>query len=208
MRYRTGCLLLTLVVSGCDSSVEVDPDGTSRGVGSTSSSASTSASSSSSSSSSSSGAGGAGGAGAGGAGGTTCSGGVPLDEALAAFGACMTVDDWVASGLGQLPNNGTVQNGQCLTCHAVNIGDVLLSDDIDATFEAHTHLPQILHVAQGVGDPACTVDLVLSNGYADYGNSPGPHPKYLLSSQNAQGLQTFFDLTYTKWQLGPCNSGP
>ena len=208
MRYRTGWLLLTLVASGCDSSVEVDPDGTSRGVGPTSSSSSTSASSSSNSSSSSSGAGGAGGAGAGGAGGTTCPGGVPLDEALAAFGACMTVDDWVASGLGQLPSNGTLQNGQCVSCHASSIGGVLLSDDIDATFEAHTHLPQILYVAQGVGDPECPVDLQLSSAYAEFGNSPGPHPKYLVTPQVTQGLQTFFDLTYTKWQMGPCISGP
>jgi hypothetical protein len=120
----------------------------------------------------------------------------------------MTVDDWVASGLGQLPNNSTLQNGQCLMCHASSIGDVLLSDDIDATFEAHTHLPQILYVAQGVGDPTCTVDLMPSNGYADYGNSGGPHPLYLVTPQVTQGLQTFFDLTYTKWQTGPCISGP
>jgi hypothetical protein len=133
---------------------------------------------------------------------------VPVGEALAAFAACMTLDDWTASGLGQLPSSPTLTNGQCMTCHAAAVGNVLLSDDIAATFEAHTHPPQLDFVVEGVGDPACTVDLAPSNAYADFGPSPTPHPDYLLSPEITQSLQTFFDLTYTKWQSGPCIQAP
>lgn len=214
MRSRAGQLAVTVLFLGCGSSVDVDePNETSRGVGATSAQSSASSSSGTGgASSSSSSTSGTGGAGVGGAGGTMCTDSVPLDEAIAAFGACMSLADWIASGLGELADTPTVSNGPCTTCHASGIGGVKLSGGdaaaIAETFEAHRVPPQIFELVEGVGDPACIVDLAPSHGYDDINATSPEHPPYLVPPDIQQGLEQFFDLTYTKWQMGPCMADP
>src|SRR5689334_16011763 len=41
-----------------------------------------------------------------------------LDDALEAFGACLNVDDWLASGLGKLPELSGTSAGSCGGCHS------------------------------------------------------------------------------------------
>ena len=148
-----------------------------------------------------------GGGGAGGSG----SGPVTLNEALAQFGSCMTMDDWVATGMVNLPNQST-EFGACKACHFEGMGGNYLSGNSTTTFEKNRAFPFVLKIAVGtVDENGAFLDLVAARRHIDKGvesqncNQEPCHPKFTLSPAMVAAVDDFFTFTYTRWKTqGTC----
>jgi hypothetical protein len=144
----------------------------------------------------------AGGAGAGGAGGAA--GFASAAQALTAFGDCMALADWDASGMGDLGQQNTTQ-GRCTACHNTGAGAAFLSDDSAQTFEANRRTPFLLKlVTTSVNGDGSFADILQAFRMRDKGLPGTQHPQYILSDARIASLDQFFRLTYARWTGGPC----
>lgn len=153
--------------------------------------------------------GGGGAGGMGGAGGGS-SGPVTLSEALEQFGNCMTMDDWQATGMVDLPNQPT-EAGACKACHFAGMGGNYLSGDAAVTFDKNRMFPYVLKIAVGtVDDNGAFLDLVAARRHIDKGvesqncDTEPCHPKFTLSPAMEAAVDDFFMFTYSRWKQGPC----
>lgn len=134
-----------------------------------------------------------------------------LNDALAQFGSCMTMDDWVATGMAKLPDQST-EFGACKSCHFEGMGGNYLSGDSNLTFEKNRAFPFVLKIAVGTVDEfGAFLDLVAARRHIDKGlesqncNQEPCHPKFTLSPEMVAAVDDFFSFTYTRWkQQGTC----
>lgn len=148
--------------------------------------------------------------GAGGAGGSPGTGPVTLTEALDQFGKCMTMEDWQATGMVNLPDQPT-EFGACKSCHFAGMGGNFLSGDDVVTFEKNRLFPFVLKIAVGtVDENGAFLDLVAARRHIDKGiesqncNQDPCHPIFTLSPAMEAAVDDFFMFTYDRWKQGAC----
>jgi hypothetical protein len=154
------------------------------------------------------GAGGAGGAG-GGTTSTSTTSAQTLESMLNSFAACMDFDLWKSSGMDKFPLQQTNGEGPCMSCHNTGTGGTWLSGDPQDTFDNNKTFPYIMRLVKPVYDNGVPTDLAPSDRFFNKGNEPcqNPpicHPKFDLTPQNKQALETFVGNTLTKWKSGVC----
>ena len=131
---------------------------------------------------------------------------------LEAFGDCMRWEDWTSAGLLDLSSqlatddDGVGQN-ECSSCHEADGPGAFLGLDPVLTFMRQRDRPTLYKMAMATlseqGEPE---DVVPNHRYELKGQEPSQHPDYVLDDRLVQGLTTFFDRTYTRFQLeeGAC----
>jgi hypothetical protein len=138
-------------------------------------------------------------------------------EMIIAFGSCMSYSDWVNQRLDQLPlqvadeigaPRGSANGDQCVRCHASQQTGAFLSEDPVRTYEAHREVPSIYKMAlplldSGTGEP---LEVVPNDRYVVKGEGDNGHPTYILQPDIEEGLDRFFELTYTRFtaEEGDC----
>ncbi|MFO0762754.1 MAG: hypothetical protein U0359_40330 [Byssovorax sp.] len=147
---------------------------------------------------------------------SSSSGGMPavtLQEALAAYGACMDIDDWKVNNLDKLMNAQT-DAGPCVGCHSAGEGGNFLSANTQETFDKNTKFPFIKRQITGtVDDQGNFADLIPSNRWIEKGQAPcqpntNCHPKYNLPPQLKDGINNFVQKTLDKWHNKQCGMMP
>jgi hypothetical protein len=128
-------------------------------------------------------------------------------EMIAAFGSCMSYDDWVTQRLDQLPLQITELGDPCYACHA-DQGSAYLNADPVRTYERHRTTPSIYKIALPILDSTTgePVEVVQNDRYITKGEEDVGHDLYRLDPTVVQGLDRFFDLTYARFtaQAGDC----
>lgn len=147
-------------------------------------------------------------------GGTTTTGGSGQAE-MVAFGDCMTIEDWIDTGLYQLGTQST-QQGPCMSCHQTGTGGTFIGGyddeqdpyDDEAVlegFETNREMWYILKLALWtVNEDGSFNDIVPAYRWRDKGDEPGQHPSYELLPEYETALDEWFDLTYARWSSGSC----
>lgn len=135
---------------------------------------------------------------------------VTLEDMLAEFAACMDLDLWEASGMDTFYQQQTNGEGPCGSCHNTGVGALWLSSDVLETFEKNRTFPYIMRLVTPVYEGSTPVDLapstrLLNKGKEPCQNPPICHPKYDLTTQNKEALQSFVATTLAKWQAGGCS---
>jgi hypothetical protein len=162
-------------------------------------------------------------AGSGGAGGTGGSGPVtPLtgEAAMQQFGDCMTLTDWVDSGMPLIANQQSEYlNNQvpCYACHNnfqtgenampnPNVGD---DAEIALAFEFMRHMYASFNLVRWTTsqEDGSFVDLVPSYRWRDKGQEGTNHPSYTLDQIYLEYYEDWFQRTYDRWQAGECDPG-
>ncbi|HUS67375.1 MAG TPA: hypothetical protein VMZ28_22715 [Kofleriaceae bacterium] len=133
-------------------------------------------------------------------------------QMLEAFGDCMRYEDWLSSGLIELPqqlardDDGTGEN-ECSSCHTADGPGAYLGLDPELTFMRQRDRPTLYKMAMAIlsenGEP---LDVVPNHRYEDKGQEGTQHPDFVLDPALVQGLTEFFDRTYTRFQIeeGAC----
>ena len=133
-------------------------------------------------------------------------------QMLDAFGDCMRWEDWTSAGLIVLADqlarddDGTGEN-ECWACHEADGPGAYLGLDPMLTFMRQRDTPTLYKTAMVIlneqGEPG---DVVPNHRYEDKGQNETQHPDYVLDEDLVQGLTTFFDRTYTRFQIeeGAC----
>ncbi len=139
-----------------------------------------------------------------------------LAGALEEFGNCMTLDDWIATGMDNLPQAQTAA-GACTGCHSNGDGGVWLSALDEDTFAKHRMMPYVKKLVSGTVDMnGSFAGLVEARRYMNKGPEAGNcnpeidncHPVYSLSPNNTTAVETFVNLTLDRMELGPCTPQP
>jgi hypothetical protein len=129
-------------------------------------------------------------------------------DALNKFAGCMTLADFQSSQANQIWNTQVNGNGgRCNSCHDNGEHDIRLNADDTTSFNALHDMHSLLRfvVADVQPDGTCK-DIIQANRLWQRGQEPG-HPQY-----NGTNIQTwvdsFYQLTYTKWKAGTCTPPP
>jgi len=138
-------------------------------------------------------------------------------EMIAAFGDCMSYDDWINQRLDQLPLQDTDELGaprgsgggdRCVSCHARQGTGAYLSEDPVRTYTHHRQVPSIYKMALPLLDPSTgePVEVIPNDRYVTKGEGDNGHPTYVLDAAVQNGLDRFFELTYARFsqQEGNC----
>jgi cytochrome c553 len=138
-----------------------------------------------------------------------------LATALEEFADCMTLEDWEASGMDNLPNAQTGNAGACVGCHNAGDGGTFLSLNVEETFSRNQDFPYIKRLVTGTVDAQTGNfdDLVPARRFIEKGQEPcgenqNCHPKYSLPPNLVTAVETFTDLTLQKWHAGTCGTTP
>jgi hypothetical protein len=131
-----------------------------------------------------------------------------FEKMLDGFGKCMDYDLWLAAGMDKFPLQQTNGDGACDSCHATGAGAVwLAAGDPMGTFEHNQKFPYIMRLVTPIYEGSDPVNLgpsprFINKGKEECQNPPICHPKFDLSPQNKQALETFVGNTLTKWDMG------
>jgi hypothetical protein len=140
-----------------------------------------------------------------------------LQQALGEFGACMSLEEWITTGIYKMYKAATEEGQECQACHSDGSGGVTLSDDVLATFQAHQRFPAIMRLVTGTVDERGNFkSLVPSNRYIDKGIDTclaglACHPKFTLPVENEiqadqKAVSSFVQRTLDRWLEGECNA--
>lgn len=167
---------------------------------------------------------GGGGVGGGGVGGGGEGGAPPVawppttgQMAMEEFGKCMSLTDWIETGMPDIANqNCEYQNNnlQCYNCHNnPNEGALHLPDPnaANAALEVEASFEQMRHMYSSFAIVRWTVniedgsykELVSSYRLRDKGLSLN-HPTYVLSDARVAAYELFMERTMAKFEAGPC----
>jgi hypothetical protein len=164
---------------------------------------------------------------------TTSTGGTPTPppevltgtKAMEQFGECMTLTDWVDTGMplvsNQNSNLGDITYDGCYSCHNAPQGMNLMPDpnlelsgpEIDKAYEYMRHMYASFNLVTWTVNDAdgSFKDLVKSNRWRDKGIEAqadgSTHPAYELTEERQAAYEAWFDLTYARWQAGECLTG-
>lgn len=141
--------------------------------------------------------------------------GPTAEEGMAAFGDCMTLEDWTASGIQMVAAQSTLTDGPCHKCHQSGSGaNYMTSPATDASvldgFEASRYGAPAQKLITWTLDPntGAFTDIVQSHRWYDKGSEGSAHPKYVLTTQYVDAIDAWFDLAYAKWKSGACGGVP
>jgi hypothetical protein len=122
-----------------------------------------------------------------------------LVEALTVFAGCMAFTDFEATNFGDVANQNTAE-GQCYTCHDSGTGGASLNIQDATFFTRQKDRPFILKFATGtVTELGGFDDLIPSDRYELKRDDNG-HPNYILSAARIESIDSFFNLTYTRYR--------
>lgn len=130
-------------------------------------------------------------------------------EMIAEFGACMTLEDWKATGMHMISTQKTLNGGACYSCHGEGMGGNYMTDPATDEsslygFEKMRFISPIFNLVTWTsGDDGACPDLVPANRWRDK-SGQGGHPKYVLDPAYIDALDAWFKLTYDKWKSGTC----
>jgi hypothetical protein len=142
-------------------------------------------------------------------------GGSSGEAAIAAFGDCMTLEDWIETGMYRVGTQST-QQGPCMSCHQTGTGGTFImgydedldpyeDEDVLESFETNREMWYILKLALWtVHDDGTFDDIVPAHRWRDKGDEPGQHPSYEMIPEFEQALDDWFDATYARWSSGSC----
>ena len=152
--------------------------------------------------------------------------------AMKQFGDCMTLTDWVATGMDQVANQNSNYNGQndvkCYSCHDTKLNTVTqkwvatggnhmpnpnagnADEQVMHAFEAMRYMYDSFNLVRWTVNSAdgSFTDLVMSQRWRDKGVEGGSHPSYTLEQEYQDAYAAFFQLTYDRWKSGVCSDGP
>jgi len=124
-------------------------------------------------------------------------------EHMQLFGACMTYDIWVNTGMPLVANQqATVQdnNTECYNCHSnpnTGLNHMPDPDNIEAVKDAFQNMREmfaVMNLVRWTVNPDGSVkELVPSWLWRDAGQSGSAHPPYTLQDQYVQTLQNWWD---------------
>ncbi len=127
------------------------------------------------------------------------------EELVTQFGQCMTLDDWTATGMHMVATQGTLADGPCHKCHQSGVGaNYMTSPASQASildgFEAMRTMAPILALVKWTVDPQSgqVTGLEQSYRWRDKGGEGTAHPKYVMSPQNLDAMDAWFDLVNSK----------
>jgi hypothetical protein len=128
-------------------------------------------------------------------------------QELVKFGNCMQLADWTASGMPDLQNQVTIgEGGECYSCHQTGMYNVALTKSANNNFNLMHTMPWLLKFAQATTAADGTFqDITPTERIRDRGSEAG-HPVYTLTTARQQALDTFFQLTYTRYKAGSCSA--
>lgn len=141
---------------------------------------------------------------------------ITADEALTQFGKCMTYDDFQSSRAYELAFQQTTGWGPCRGCHNSGFAGAFIDDDATLMFEQNRKKPFLLKLAAYVTEKGEFKDIVAANRFRDKGTEVCTytgadkvlcHPKYVLIPEVQDGIDTFFNATYSHWKQtkGACD---
>ena len=132
-------------------------------------------------------------------------------EAMKQFGDCMTLEDWVATGMplmANLPSQLGNQTFQCKSCHSEGTGSNWMDDqsNIERNFEKMRYPSASFRLFQWSSSltDGSYEDIVQSYRWHDKGKEGGNHPTYELTPENVAAIDAWFQTTYDKWKDGLC----
>lgn len=125
-------------------------------------------------------------------------------NSLTAFGDCMNYQDYVDSGMPDLPRQGTAQDGGvCTSCHSTGMY-VFLSNDSKETFKRLHQIPWLMKFALAkVAADGKVSEIIAARRFIDRGTETG-HPPYTLTAARLQAVNSFFQRTNTRYKAGNC----
>jgi cytochrome c5 len=148
-----------------------------------------------------------------------------VQQALAEFGQCMSYSDFTdnsATGVSaaDISKQQTVRDGPCQGCHNAGDGGFWASsgtingtDEVQVMFQNSQQLPYIKKWVTGLVDAngnfttlAPSNEIEDNSAIAAECTGPACHPKFQLSSQAQQAIDTFVMTTITKWQNKQCTT--
>ena len=120
-------------------------------------------------------------------------------QMLAAFGDCMSYDDWLTARLYLLPGQETDEGDTCVACHEQSGTGAFLSEEPTDTFRAHRQAPSLLKLAQVLTVDGVASDVVPNRRYVDKGREGEGHPTYVLDPEVEAGLDLFVERTHARF---------
>lgn len=134
-------------------------------------------------------------------------------DAIAQFGACMTLEDWLNKKMDLVANQTALSQDQvmpCYSCHAGGQGSNWMPDpqnsgEVSQAFEKMRVPYKIFKLIQWTvnDEDGSFKDIVPANRWRDKGKEKG-HPEYTLEPQYVEYIDQWFQLTYDKWKSGTC----
>ena len=132
-------------------------------------------------------------------------------EALAQWSACMSIDDWNASGVAQWADKGS-ERGQCMSCHNQGAGGFYASDDDNEMYEMNKYEIYITTfftaAPKSVTDPSLGYQVLVNEQKLRLKANSVGHPSFNPDGGNQlQNLRNFYDLTMARVAAGTCPPG-
>lgn len=130
---------------------------------------------------------------------------IPYD-ALKAFAACMTLDDYNSSGMNNIwRTNVNTGQGNCSSCHQNGEHNVMLSVTSDNNFKGlQSDVRHWLKLASAdLGPDGTCNDITASKRFYMAGSGQDTHPRFTTTTVQT-AVDTFFQDTYTRWKAGNC----
>jgi cytochrome c553 len=164
---------------------------------------------------------GAGGGGTGGEGGAAPVGPMTGQQAMEEFGKCMSLSDWIDSGMPLIANQQCeYQNNtlQCYNCHnnfatgstaLPNPNAANATEEIERAFEQMRHMYSSFALVRWNVNPedGSFKELVSSYRLRDKGMALN-HPTFELSAERVGYYEDFMARTMAKYEAGPCVEEP
>ena len=153
-------------------------------------------------------------------------------KAMQQFGDCMTLSDWIDTGMDLVANQNSNYNDQndvkCYSCHDTKLNSVTqkwvatggnhmpnpnagnADEQVMHAFEAMRYMYDSFNLVRWTVNPddGSFTDLVPSQRWRDKGVEGGSHPSYTLEQEYQDAYTAFFQRTYDRWQSGVCANGP
>jgi len=139
-------------------------------------------------------------------------------DALKQFGDCMTLDDWINTGMPLVAKQTALsQNEQtpCYSCHSGGTGSNWMPNPdaggaaqaIEQAFNKMREQYGIFNLVRWTvhKEDGTFKDIVPSYQWRDIGIQPGAHPPYALQPEYVRAIEDWYNLTYEKWKSGSCD---
>jgi cytochrome c553 len=141
-------------------------------------------------------------------------GGPTGEELLAQFAACMTLEDWTATGMHMVANQPNSAKSNCYGCHNVGTSANYMANPLDtaAVADSFEHMKQPTPLTKLVtyevdATTGQATKLVQSYRWQDKGLPPTLHPKYILDDPYLESIDNWFAVTLEKCGMGGEGAG-
>jgi mono/diheme cytochrome c family protein len=132
---------------------------------------------------------------------------LPAVNALAEWAGCMSLDDWVASGMARWGDKESEKDGPCLTCHDDGLARFFAGPDATEMFSMQRFELYIIGFFTVRVRPDGTQEVVPALGKLRRMGTGNFHPRFqtdLDGDAEFAGLEQFHQLTMTRKTGGDC----